>query len=284
MKKEVIIMTMKEIRKAVQKEIERVRKFDVDFAEMEIQTMEVFEKLYTDGVVRKFDNSFLAFANSFQRKYNHFNDGFTVLQTLDLHAIYATKKQAREMICEYFHLLPVEVEITEASETSSSSLSVQTDETTSSSESNTVEISCDGKDEKFVGKIPTPLMYEKNSFLAKKIHIMGGNSEVYQRYRKIYPLLSRDEFILAIRWLCDDSRDINGHTTRAITITPKGIKMLKKVNCLTFTNLFEVIGGKKWDGEVREIDAITEHQKKFADEMGKLYLLDKSYITADNKI
>ena len=272
-------MNMKEIRKEVKKHIERVRKYDIDFAEMDTCTMGIFETLYKDGVVRNFDNHFLAFANAFQRSHGYYGNGFSILQTLDLHAIYATKKQAREMICEYFHLS----ETVESAETAESAESAETAETAESAES--AETAEEVRIERnFVGKIPTPLMYEKNSFLAKKLHIWAGKSEVYQRYRKIYPLLTRFEFILAIRWLCDDHRDSRGHTTRAITITPKGIKMLKKVNCSTFTNLFEFIGGKKWVGEVREFDAVTEQQKKFADEMGKLYLLDKSYITADNKI
>lgn len=136
----------------------------------------------------------------------------------------------------------------------------------------------------FLDKIPRPILYEKNSFLSKKIMIRKDVSEGYQRYSKIYPLLTQDEFISAVHWLCDDPRSLEGKTTRAITITPKGIKKLHKVNCVTFTNFFEVVGGKKWVGEVREVDAVTEHQKKFADENGKLYLLDKSVITADNKI
>lgn len=136
----------------------------------------------------------------------------------------------------------------------------------------------------FLDKIPRPLLFEKNSFLSKKIMIRNGLSDVYQRYSKICPLLPRRDFISAIYWLCSDPRSLEGKTTRAITITSNGIKKLHKVNCVTFTNFFEAIGGKKWVGEIREFDAVTEHQKKFADENGKLYLLDKSVITADNKI
>lgn len=369
-------MTMKEIRKEVKKHIERVRKYDIEFAEMDTCTMGIFETLYKDGVVRNFDNHFLAFANSFQRKHGYYSNGFSILQTLDLHTIYATKKQTREMICDYFHLLHSDTETVDSPESDTKA------EETSSSEATIAEISCAGKDDvkvyydiltgefreviktgegsfsspdkkfkntfvhskftisynydflrcvyhfnyltstemvylyqhgvneiefngkkydlidfisvlmdkeidesdNFIGKIPTPLMYEKNSFLAKKILIWHYKSDIFKRYATICPLLRRVDLINAIHWLCGDPRDKNGHTTRAITITPNGIKMLKKVNCLTFTNLFELIGGKKWIGEYRDFKAETEKEKMFADENGFLHVLDKSYITADNKI
>lgn len=105
-------MTIKELREEYKRKISFNRTFNrnnvelADFYETELKRdWEALEELYKENAVHQFSDEILALANgiaNFAPDYSH--NGITVLQTLDLHAIYASKKFAKELMMAYLHI------------------------------------------------------------------------------------------------------------------------------------------------------------------------------------
>lgn len=105
-------MTIKELREEYKRKICFNRLFNrnntelADLYESEMKRdWATLEELYKESVVHQFSHEILALANGIANTapdYSH--NGITVLQTLDLHAIYASKKFAKELMMAYLHI------------------------------------------------------------------------------------------------------------------------------------------------------------------------------------
>lgn len=97
-------MTIRELRKELKRKLNSLNLLGLDeIADYYTAEWVAFEELYREGTVRNFSNDFLANANHYQR-YTREYENLSILQTLDLHSISATKKVARDMMAMFLNV------------------------------------------------------------------------------------------------------------------------------------------------------------------------------------
>lgn len=68
-----------------------------------------------------------------------------------------------------------------------------------------------------------------NFFETKKKIVLAGDSRIFNDWAA-HSTITTDEFISALKWLCEDSMDENGKLTREIALAPDRIVKLRRSN------------------------------------------------------
>jgi hypothetical protein len=99
-----------------------------------------------------------------------------------------------------------------------------------------------------------------NNFEAKAKIVNAGNSKVLKNWME-HSSITPADFLDALRWVCEDSLDENGRSTREIGLTPDGIVKLSRVyNAFGMCTFFH--NGNVWDGALFARTA-TEKERRF---------------------
>ena len=93
--------------------------------------------------------------------------------------------------------------------------------------------------------------------LTKKKIVLAGNSRIFNDWAA-HSSITKNEFISALQWVCEDALDENGKLTREIALAPGCIVRLRRVNdSLGMTGFYEYPSdnggtgalGALWNGE-----------------------------------
>jgi hypothetical protein len=124
-----------------------------------------------------------------------------------------------------------------------------------------------------------------NHFDIKKKIIESDGSEVLKEWQKLSNI-SKEDFIEAIEWVCQDTFDECGRTTRKIGLEPDRIVKLKVAHDDEngITAFYNIEDNFRWDGANFKIPVETEKEKIFADENGLLLQTYKIYMDANGRV
>ena len=102
----------------------------------------------------------------------------------------------------------------------------------------------------------------KHNFNIKKKLIEENHSKVFENWSE-HSTITKEDFITALEWLCNDPLTADGRVTREIGLTPTGIvKLARKYNTEGLSALYE--NGKLWSGEIFIRPCENEHERTFS--------------------
>lgn len=88
--------------------------------------------------------------------------------------------------------------------------------------------------------------FERNCFEIKKNLVLNNKSQIFKNWKE-HSTITKEDFIEALEWLCDDPMNKQNRCTREIALTPTKIIKLDVV--------YRVVpeyyhNGEKWEGEI----------------------------------
>lgn len=102
----------------------------------------------------------------------------------------------------------------------------------------------------------------KHNFAIKKKLVEEGHSKVFKEWSK-YSTITKEDFIKALEWVCNDPLTADGKVTREIGLTPTNIVKLTRVyNDLGLSSLYK--DGEWWNGETFTKPCENEREKLFS--------------------
>lgn len=102
----------------------------------------------------------------------------------------------------------------------------------------------------------------KHNFNVKKKLVEEGHSKIFKEWSK-YSTITKEDFIKALEWVCNDPLTEDGKVTREIGLTPTNIVKLTRVyNDLGLSSLYK--DGEWWNGEIFTMPCENEHEKMFS--------------------
>lgn len=106
-----------------------------------------------------------------------------------------------------------------------------------------------------------------NNFETKKEIVLAGNSKIFNNWAE-HSNITKDDFIEALGWLCNDPLNAEGKMTREIGLTPKGIVKLDRRYGEGGMCAF-YLEGELWGGAVFTRPCENEREKLFSFDGGK---------------
>jgi hypothetical protein len=120
---------------------------------------------------------------------------------------------------------------------------------------------------------------------AKKKIVEAGNSRKLKEWQK-YSTVTKEEFLDALEWLCDDPLNQWHRPTREVGLTPTGLVKLK--HCYYDDGSFEGFAdpnGRRWCGALFHTPARNEFERlNMADENGLVRSLQQISISALDQV
>lgn len=101
-----------------------------------------------------------------------------------------------------------------------------------------------------------------NNFEIKKKIVLSGNSEIFKNWSE-HSNITKEDFIEALEWLCNDPLDESGRMTREIGLTPDRIVKLSR-GYTWFGKVMLYLNGRVWCGAQFTRPCQNEHEKLFS--------------------
>lgn len=130
--------------------------------------------------------------------------------------------------------------------------------------------------------------YEKGFFhiyhgyATKKLLLDMNKSNIFNKWQSIVPI-SKSTFSEGVKWICGDTSSEESHYTRAIALTPTGLVKVIVTHSVTGYNYFDE-NGKIFSGAYFTRKAVTDKEKLFADENGKISMFCKIILSSKDRI
>lgn len=121
-----------------------------------------------------------------------------------------------------------------------------------------------------------------NDFESKKKIVLSGNSKIFKNW-SAHSSITKEDFLDALEWVCNDPLNEKNKTTRAIGLTPSGVIKLSRVYD-RFGYPYLLKDGKSWIGEYFKREPLTEHEKNFCLEDNLLTELHKISISCYDRV
>jgi hypothetical protein len=124
-----------------------------------------------------------------------------------------------------------------------------------------------------------------NNFAVKKKIIENDENSIFRNWQE-HSSITKDDFLAALEWVCQDRFDERGRVTREIGLEPNKIVKLKVVydNRTGCPDYFKIDDKSRWEGAFFSFKAETETEKAFADENGMLINHKKIMLSAKNDV
>lgn len=125
----------------------------------------------------------------------------------------------------------------------------------------------------------------KHDFETKKKIVLENRSRVFKEWAK-HSAITKEEFVDALEWVCDDPLDEYSRLTRGIGLEPTGLIRFERVwnNTREVVAFYNIDNKKLWDGAVFEEPCENDRERLFANKQGFLPVHRKLYIGARDRI
>ena len=133
----------------------------------------------------------------------------------------------------------------------------------------------------------------KNTFLTKQKIVLNGDSSVLTKWQEFLPDLTKEAFIEALAWVCDDPLDAHGMLTREVGLTRKGLMKLQRSNDARGNFIgFYTAEGRRWEGDFFRVPCTKKYisdpekaiQQGYADGDGKIKLHFQLSLNAHDRV
>lgn len=123
-----------------------------------------------------------------------------------------------------------------------------------------------------------------NNFEIKKRIIESGESSVLKEWQR-YSSISKEDFLEAVEWVCQDPFDARGRITRKIGLEQDRIVKLDVVHfSVGITAFYNMEDHFIWSGASFRIPPETEWEKKFTRADGMLWQIYKISLCARDRV
>lgn len=121
-----------------------------------------------------------------------------------------------------------------------------------------------------------------HGYATKRLLIEANKSNVFNKWTKIAPIPKR-AFLEGVKWICGDTSPEEGHYTRAIALTSKGVKKLFAFKT-NFGYKYRDITGQIFIGDDFIRKPLSEKEKLFADENGNISMFCKIILSSKDRV
>jgi hypothetical protein len=123
-----------------------------------------------------------------------------------------------------------------------------------------------------------------NNYAIKERLVNEGKSRIFNDWNDHVPLLTKEDFLAALKWVCEDQLDENGKLTREIGLTRNGIVKLKRTyNAAGMCTMYHILDNGEvwglWNGDSFEMPC-----PKYIDPSGKCMMTYKISLSAKDRI